>query len=68
MENNILIAANGLSDGDLLLRLQALACKEREASVELVAHLVVLETRPMLYAAEGYGSLFDYCTQALRLS
>jgi len=45
-----------------------LAGKEREASVELVAHLAALDSRPALYAAQGYGSLFTYCTQALRLS
>src|SRR3989442_11124095 len=31
-------------------------------------HLAALDTRKMLYAAQGYGSLFSYCTQALRLS
>jgi hypothetical protein len=36
--------------------------------VELVAHLAVLELRPNLYRAQGYGSLFRYCTGALRLS
>jgi len=60
--------AAALSDDDLLARLQALARKELEASVELVTHLAVLDTRPVLYAADGYGSLFSYCTQALRLS
>ena len=30
--------------------------------------MAVLDTRPVLYAAGGYGSLFSYCTQALRLS
>jgi hypothetical protein len=33
-----------------------------------VAHLAALDDRPSLYAAGGYGSLFDYCTQVLRLS
>src|SRR5207247_603105 len=37
-------------------------------SVELVAHLAVLDARPALYAAEGHGSLFTYCTEVLRLS
>jgi len=68
MHTNILTTAAALSDDDLLARLQALARKEREASAELVAHLAVLDTRPALYAADGYGSLFGYCTQALRLS
>src|SRR6267142_734361 len=68
MQNNILVAASALSDQDLLARLQVLASKEREASAELVAYLAELDSREMLYAAQGYGSLFSYCTQALRLS
>jgi 5-methylcytosine-specific restriction endonuclease McrA len=46
----------------------ALAGKEREAVVALVAHLAALDTRPSVYAALGHGSLFTYCTQVLRLS
>jgi hypothetical protein len=61
-------AAAALSDRDLLTRLCQLAAKEREACAELVAHLAVLDTRPAVYAAQGYGSLFGYCTHALRLS
>jgi len=68
MNTNSLVAASGLSDRDLLTRIHALAGKEREATVELVAHLAVLDTRPALYAAQSYGSLFGYCTKALRLS
>src|SRR6266436_4520268 len=68
MKTNILVSAAALSDRDLLARLEALAVKEREASVDLVAHLAELDSRPSLYAAQGYGSLFSYCTQALRLS
>jgi hypothetical protein len=33
-----------------------------------LAHLAALDDRPSLFAAGGYGSLFDYCTQVLRLS
>ena len=68
MQNNILVTASALSDQDLLARLVTLAGKEREASVELVAHLAALDSRPALFAAQGYSSLFSYCTQALRLS
>src|SRR5713226_3987543 len=68
MKTNILVIASGLSDQDLLARLEVLAGKEREASVELVAHLAALDSRPAVYAAQGFGSLFSYCTQALRLS
>src|SRR5258708_30696360 len=68
MNTNMFALASGLSDLDLLARLSALAGKERETSAELVAHLAVLDTRPSLYAAQGHGSLFNYCTRALRLS
>jgi len=68
MNTNFLALASGLSDQDLLARIAALAGKEREASVELVAHLAELDTRPSHYATPGYGSLFTYCTEVLRLS
>jgi hypothetical protein len=53
MNTNILTTAAALSDGDLLARLTALAGREREASVELVAHLAVLDARPSVYLAKG---------------
>jgi hypothetical protein len=68
MSMNTLTLASGLSDHDLLARIGLLAATEREATVELVAHLAVLEARPALYAAQGYGSLFAYCTHVLHLS
>jgi len=68
MKTNILATAAGLSDHDLLTRLDVLAGREREACVDLVAHLAALDSRPAVYAAQGYGSLFSYCTHALRLS
>src|SRR6266705_4019666 len=68
MKTNILAIAAGLSDRDLLARLEMLAGRERESLVELVAHLAALDRRPALYVAHGYGSLFSNCTQALRLS
>jgi len=68
MNTNILALASALSDQDLLARIGVLAGKEREATVELVAHLAVLDARPALFAAEGHGSLFTYCTEVLRLS
>jgi hypothetical protein len=68
MKMSFLTTAAALSDQDLLARIHVLAGREREATVELVAHLVALDARPSLYAAQGYGSLFSYCTQALRLS
>ena len=68
MNTNRLALASGLSNQDLLARIAALAGKEREVSVELVAHLAELDTRSSLYAAHGCGSLFAYCTEVLRLS
>src|SRR6266487_4880342 len=68
MNTNMLTLASRLSDQDLLLRVGVLAGKEREASVELVAHLAALDARPALFAAAGHGSLFTYCTEVLRLS
>ena len=67
MKTDILIAAAALSDTDLLARLERLAEQGREACVELVGHLAELERRKT-YLAEGWGSLFTYCTGALRLS
>src|SRR5260221_216349 len=68
MNTNMLTLASRLSDQDFVARTGVLAGKEREASVELVAHLAALETRPSLYAGQSYGSLFGYCTQVLLLS
>ena len=68
MNTNILALASGLSDHDLLACIGVLAGNEREATVELVAHLAELDTRASLYAAHGYGTLFTYCTEALKLS
>jgi hypothetical protein len=65
---NSLAGALALSDEDLLRRIDSLAGTERETTADLVAHLAALDLRPSLYAARGYGSLFAYCTQALRLS
>jgi hypothetical protein len=68
MKTNILATAVALSDQDLLARLHTLARTERETTAELIAHLTALELRPSLYLADGFGSLFDYCTRALGLS
>ena len=68
MKINILTTATALSDHDLLAHLSVLAGNEREATVDLIAHLAALDTRPPVYRAEGYSSLFSYCTGALRLS
>jgi hypothetical protein len=68
MNTNLIALATELPDHDLLARIAALAATERGATVELLAHLAALDSRPSLYASEGYGSLFTYCTHVLRLS
>jgi len=68
MKIDALAVASRLSDRDLLARLAVLAANERAAVAELVAHLAALDSRPSVYAAQGYGSLFSYCTHVLRLS
>jgi hypothetical protein len=68
MTMHMLTHAKALSNADLLARLPQLAANERTATAELVAHLVALDMRPDVYASQGYGSLFGYCTGALRLS
>ena len=67
MNMHMLGSARALSDADLLSRLADIARRERGATVELIVHLAELDTRK-LYRAEGYGSLFRYCTDALMLS
>src|SRR4051812_17095350 len=68
MSNDRLAIADAVSDQALLSRLDALASQERATGADLIAHLAALGTRPALYAAAGYGSLFAYCSQALHLS
>lgn len=67
MQSKVLAMAAGLSDAELVRRVVLLAGREREATVELVGHLAELDARK-LHLAEGYGSLFAYCTGALRLA
>src|SRR3954471_22403269 len=68
MNISLFAEAAALPDRELLARLSSLAGREREATAELIAHLAALDARPALYAAEGFGSLFAYCTGRLRLS
>jgi hypothetical protein len=67
MHSNLIAAAAKLSDSDLLHHVAALAGGERYATVDLIAHLAEIDRRK-LYRGLGYGSLFSYCTDALRLS
>jgi hypothetical protein len=67
MHPRLIATAAALSDADLLRRVTVLAGRERESTVELVGHLAELDARK-LHLREGYGSLFAYCTGALRLA
>lgn len=67
MQQRRLSSVTRLSDAKLLQTVVQLSGREREATVELVAHLAELDARK-LYRGEGYGSLFAYCTGALQLA
>ncbi len=56
-----------LSDAELTAQVMRLVHAEREATVELIAHLAELDRR-RLYLAAGHSSLFVYCTRVLHLS
>lgn len=56
-----------LTDDALLSEVQRLAGAERQATVQLVAHLAVLDER-RLYLRAGFPSLFAYCVGALYLA
>src|SRR5688572_7257519 len=64
---HLLASVAHLSNGELLVRVKRLAARERHTTAVLIAHLAELDER-RLYLAEGYSSLFIYCTQGLRLS
>src|SRR3990170_8488180 len=51
----------------LLAEVTRLAARERQATAEPIGSLMELDER-RLYLAQGYSSLFTYCTQALHLS
>jgi 5-methylcytosine-specific restriction endonuclease McrA len=56
-----------LSDPDLLREVTHLAACERDATARLIASLSALDAR-RVYLTEGFSSLFEYCTNVLRLS
>lgn len=58
---------SALTDQHLLEQVVVLATREREATARLIAALAEVELR-RLYLAEGFSSLFTYCTQALHFS
>jgi hypothetical protein len=56
-----------LDDQALLAELPRLARSERSATIVLVARLAELDAR-RLYLAQGFSSLYAYCTSALNLT
>lgn len=56
-----------LSDRDLLTHIARAVGAERHATAHLIALLAELDAR-QLYLAEGFSSLFTYCTQALHFA
>jgi 5-methylcytosine-specific restriction endonuclease McrA len=56
-----------LSGSQLIKKLDALVQKEREATLEVIRHVIEFDRRK-LYLGIGYGSLFDYCTLHLGFS
>jgi hypothetical protein len=67
MDAKMLSSVAKLSNDELLAQVRHLAAREREATVSLIVHLAELDHR-RLYLAEGYSSLFTYCTDVLYLS
>jgi len=65
--NAHLRTARQLTDDALLARAKCLADRERNATAELIAHLVEVERRK-LHLAAGYSAMFFYCRGALALS
>jgi hypothetical protein len=67
MHENILADAHLLSDDALHSRLKQLALGEREATIEVVAHLAELDAR-RAHLGEGPGSVCAYCRDVLGYS
>ena len=58
---------NVLSDPDLVAEIARRAARERHATADIIRILIEFDRR-RLYLAEGYSSLFAYCTQVLHYS
>jgi hypothetical protein len=67
MNPKMLSFVSQLSNDQLLARVRHLAECERKVTASLIAHLTELDQR-RLYLAEGYSSMFAYCTHVLHLS
>ena len=57
----------GLTDSQLIMKLDALVEKERETTLEVLRHIIEFERRK-LYLGIGYGSMFEYATRRLGYS
>src|SRR5687768_17922863 len=64
MHETMLANAARLSDEALVTRLKSLSVRERDATVELVAHLAELDRR-RVHIAQGPGSVYGYCRDVL---
>lgn len=64
---NHIDSMQGLSDDQLLSKVEALAKGEQQATARLIAGLAEVERR-RLFLGEGYTSLFTYCIDALHMS
>jgi hypothetical protein len=68
MKNGMKISIpSHLSDAELVAEVKSLACRGREATAHLIAHLAELDARRLCLGA-GFSSLFAYCVQVLQLS
>jgi len=67
MHSDFLALTRTLTDDELQARAKSLAARARDATAQLVAHLVEIEARG-LHLAAGYSSLFAYCRHVLSLS
>lgn len=56
-----------MTDHQLLYAVQSITVKERQLSIQILHHLREVDRRK-LYCAQGYPSLFEFCTKALGYS
>ena len=56
-----------LPDEQLIVEVETLAARERQATAHLIASLIEMESRA-LYRGLGFSSMFTYCTRRLHLS
>ena len=56
-----------LADHELIEALQRVLSQERGTHAQLLVHIAEVDARG-LYRERAYGSMFDYCVQALHMS